>query len=165
MDLRHSHPESTYECCNGLCYQVLPSMFPWILVNSSSNWDFYYIYWLITWNMHVHMCSCVCMCQSSHVHVSYACMCTAEIDIGVFLDCSPLCLPRWGLSLNLELIYLASSVSHVVHGTPCLCFPSAEVAEELSFLCRSEFLSSHLFDKHFIHWDIFSSPSILNYYK
>lgn len=56
---------------------------------------FLFRFLLITWNINVHMYSRFCICVNTYVNVSYACVCVPEIDIGVFLDCSALCLPRW----------------------------------------------------------------------
>lgn len=79
---------------------------------------------------------CICVCMSTLLSIlRCARTCGGQrLTADVFLSCSPLCLPRWRLSLNLELSDQASLVSHLAQCTPCLRLWSPGIIDGLPFV-------------------------------
>lgn len=71
----------------------------------------------------------------------------------IFLCCSPSCVLRNGLSLNLEL-RLSCVAGGELRGSPCLCFPGAGVTDTrcYAFFKGSELKSSCWCDGYFADW-------------
>lgn len=87
---------------------------------------------------------CICVCTSTLLSIlRCARTCGGQrLTTDVFLSCSPLCLPRWRLSLNLELSDQASLVGHLAQCTPCLLLWSPGIIDGLP--CVTSVLASGL---------------------
>lgn len=84
-----------------------------ILLFSSYHLDIFEIVYML----------CIYVCMFAYM---WALMCECgglrltRAMLGIFLDCSPHCLLRWGLSLNLNLAFASALDSQLASEMPCL---------------------------------------------